>query len=104
MDLNSVDMQHGTDVEMDAIIATQTKPLNNNNFKKRVGAEMTEKLELAENAEYVLSQAEVITYNSLTARCNYLSQDRPDISYAFKRLSRNFQSRQQTISGNSREW
>ena len=86
IDIDPYNIQHSTDVDMVLFFAARTKPLNNNKFKKRVGAKMTKKLELAENAEHVLNQADATTYRALAAQCNYLSQDRPDISYSSKEL------------------
>ena len=66
------------------IFATRTKPVKNNKFAKRVGAKTAKKLELAANAESTLSAQDATTYRPLAARCNDLSQDRPNISYASK--------------------
>ena len=72
------------------VCATRTKPVNNAKYAKRVGAKKAKKLELDKNSEFVLSQADATTYRALAARCNYLSQDRPDISFASKELCREF--------------
>ena len=37
-----------------------------------------------------LTPTSATTYKALAARCNYLSQDRPDINYADKELCRDF--------------
>jgi hypothetical protein len=72
------------------IHATRTKPVEQNKYKKRLGAKKAKKLEIAENSEFVLSPADATMYRALAARCNYLSQDRPDISYSSKELCREF--------------
>ena len=72
------------------LFATRTKPEHNNKFKKRLGAKKTKLLELEENASHILSPADATTYRALSARCNYLAQDRPDISYSSKELCREF--------------
>ena len=96
-----VDTSMSTDVNMGkfaepltqrhgSICANRTKPVNSNKYQKRLGAKKAKKLELDQNAEFTLSQADATTYRALAARCNYLSQDRPDISFASKELCREF--------------
>ena len=87
MEVDSVDP--GRDDPM-LICANRTKPANSNKYAKRVGAKQAKKLELSENAEFVLSPKDATTYRALAARCNYLAQDRADISYASKELCREF--------------
>ena len=70
--------------------APRTKPTNTNKFKKRLGAKKAKKLELAENADFTLSPDDATLYRALSARCNYLAQDRPDIAYSSKELCREF--------------
>ena len=72
------------------IFAARTKPVKPNKFQKRVGAKTAKKLELAENAAFELEPADATTYRALAARCNYLSQDRPDIAFSSKELCREF--------------
>ena len=71
-----------------SLFATRTKPLNQNKYQKRMGAKKAKRLELDKNSEFTLSPADATTYRALAARCNYLSQDRPDISFASKELCR----------------
>ena len=80
------------DVDQDGrqIFAARTKPLTTNKFQKRVGAKTAKKLELAENAAFELEPADATMYRALAARCNYLSQDRPDIAFSSKELCREF--------------
>ena len=70
--------------------AKRTKPVNSNKYKKRLGAKQAKKLEMADDASGNLSPQDATMYRALSARCNYLSQDRPDISYASKELCREF--------------
>jgi hypothetical protein len=89
----SNDDDSSMDVDMvGKVCAARTKPANSNKYTKRVGAKKAKKLEIAENAtnSTVLASADATMYRALSARCNYLSQDRPDISYASKELSREF--------------
>jgi hypothetical protein len=71
------------------IFAQRTKP-EKNKFQKRVGAKTAKRLEIAENAAFELEPADATMYRALAARCNYLSQDRPDISFSSKELCREF--------------
>ena len=72
------------------IFATRTKPVAKAKFQKRVGAKTAKKLELSENAAFELEPADATMYRALAARCNYLSQDRPDIAFSSKELCREF--------------
>ena len=92
-----VDNSDENAMDIDAITfgkmcAARTPPVNSNKYAKRVGAKTAKKLEIAENAlaSDVLTSAEATMYRALSARCNYLSQDRPDISYSSKELCREF--------------
>ena len=67
-----------------------TKPVKSGKFQKRVGAKQAKKLELSENSAFELSPTDATMYRALAARCNYLSQDRPDISFSSKELCREF--------------
>ena len=67
-----------------------TKPVKSAKYQKRVGAKTAKKLELAENSAFELSPADATMYRALAARCNYLSQDRPDIAFSSKELCREF--------------
>ena len=73
-----------------SICANMTKPVNSNKYQKRLGAKKAKKLELGQNAEFALSRADATTYRALAARCNYLSQDRRNISFAANELCREF--------------
>ena len=70
------------------ICANRTKPVQNAKFQKRVGAKKAKKLELDADSEFVLSPQDATTYIALSARCNYLAQDRTDISFSSKELCR----------------
>jgi hypothetical protein len=72
------------------VFAARTKPVTSNKFKKRLGAKTAKKLELSENSEFELAPADATMYRALAARCNYLSQDRPDIAFSSKELCREF--------------
>ena len=72
------------------IYATRTKPVKSNKFAKRIGAKTAKKIELEKNAAFTLSPQDATTYRALAARCNYLAQDRADLSYASKELCREF--------------
>ena len=56
--------------------------------RKELGAKKAKQLEISENQEYVLSQADATTYRALSARCNYMAQHRPDLAYSAKELCR----------------
>ena len=75
---------------MSPICAAQerTKSTVKSKFKKRLGAKTPKRLELADNAQHNISQDDATTYRALSARCNYLSQDRPNISFSSKELCR----------------
>ena len=92
-----VDSDPSTSMQVDApsstrhpVFANRTKPEKNNKYQKRVGAKTAKKLELAENSAFELSPADATMYRALAARCNYLSQDRPDIAFSSKELCREF--------------
>ena len=87
-----VDMVHpsGMSIPSFPINANQTKPLRKNKYQKRLGAKKAKRLEFEENADGALSPAEATMYSALSARCNYLAQDRPDISFSSKEVCREF--------------
>ena len=94
-ELLGMDLSNDDDSSMDVdmvgkVCATRTKPANSNKYTKRVGAKQAKKLEIADNANNstARSSANATTYRALSARCNYLSQDRPDIFYSSKELCR----------------
>ena len=97
MDVDSglVSTMHGTrlGVQMNNIFSAKpprTKPLAKNKFQKRLGAKKAKKLEFDERSEFILGAEDATMYRALSARCNYLAQDRPDIGFASKELCRDF--------------
>ena len=56
----------------------------------RQGARKTKALEKLQSAGPVINPAEATGYRAISARGNYLAQDRADISYATKELCRDF--------------
>ena len=69
---------------IDFVYAARTPPANTNNFKKRQGAKAIKKLEQLESVGHELNPHEATSFRALTARCNDLAQDRPDIAYNAK--------------------
>ena len=74
----------------DPIMATRTKPKVPAKYKQRMGAKKAKKLELSSDSGHTLSPANATLYRALSARCNYLSQDRPDLAFSSKELCREF--------------
>ena len=72
------------------VAAARTKPVKKPMAKKRAGAKATKKLERLVSKGFGLEPAEATMFRALSARANYLSQDRPDISFAAKELCREF--------------
>ena len=70
--------------------AARTKPLKKPQAKKRAGAKATKKLERLVSKGFELEPAEATMFCALSARANYLSQDRLDISFAGKEFCREF--------------
>ena len=70
------------------VMAARTKPVQANKFKKRLGAKKAKRLELAENASGALGPEDATMYRALSARCNYLALDRPDLTYSVKEACR----------------
>ena len=70
--------------------AVRTEPIKAHPGAKRQGAKAVKQLERAANAEFVLSREEATLFRALSARANFLSQDRPDINFATKELCREF--------------
>ena len=74
------------------LYATRTPPA----FKKggpgakRQGAKAVKKLERLSSNSFVLPPEEATMFRALSARANFLSQDRPDINFATKELCREF--------------
>ena len=48
------------------------------------------KLELDDRSDLTLKAADATMYGARSARCNYLSQDRPDIAFSSQELCREF--------------
>jgi hypothetical protein len=71
------------------IMAARTKPAKNKYAVKRQGAKAVKKMEQISDA-YLLAPEQATMFRALSARGNYLSQDRPDINYATKELCREF--------------
>ena len=70
--------------------AARTKPVEKPTAKTRAEAKATKKLERLVSKDSELEPAKATHFRALSARANYLSQDRPDISYAGKELCREF--------------
>jgi hypothetical protein len=75
---------------VDCILAVCTPPANNNKYQKRSGAKATKKLEQLESVGHELNPKEATVFRALSARANYLAQDRVDIAYNSKELCREF--------------
>lgn len=73
-------------VQVSAVRTPSTK----NKFKARQGAKAVKKLERLESASETLIPDEAKTYRALSARANYLAQDRPDVAFSTKELCREF--------------
>ena len=73
----------------DIVCATRTPPSKNKSKIKRAGAKTVKAMERLSTA-YVLSPDDATTYRALSARANFLAQDRPDIGYGTKELCREF--------------
>ena len=73
-------------------IDPKPKPKPKPKFKKRVGAKAAKAFERvdATNKNGALSQNGATTFRAISARGNYLAQDRPDASFASKELCRDF--------------
>ena len=71
-------------VQVSAVRTPSTK----NKFKARQGAKAVKKLERLESASETLIPDEATTYRALSARANYLAQDRPDVAFSIKELFR----------------
>ena len=72
------------------MFAARTPPENKNKFTKRAGAKQAKKLERLESVGFELIPKEATMFRALSARCNYLAQDRVDIAYSAKELCREF--------------
>jgi len=76
--------------ERPRVAATRTPPAAKPGYgAKRAGAKAVKKME-RESVEYKLSPEDATTFRALSARANYLSQDRADICFSTKELCREF--------------
>ena len=71
-----------------SVAATRT-PSTKQKYGARKGAKAVKKLERISTAGD-LSPAEATTFRALSARANYLAQDRPDVAFSTKELCREF--------------
>ena len=75
--------------DVDQICATRTPPVNKGQFNKRDGARTVKDFEKARALEDgSLTPESATTFRGVGARGNYLSQDRPEISFSTKELCR----------------
>lgn len=58
--------------------------------KGRLGARAVKEIEHAEEKGELLSPPQATTFRALSARANFLAQDRPDLAFACKELCRHF--------------
>ena len=72
-----------------SVNAVRTAPATKKYGQKRAGAKAVKRME-QESAEYKLSSEDATNFRALSARGNFLSQDRADINYATKELCREF--------------
>ena len=78
----------GSILKLPRVHAVRTPPAKKPQTK-RAGAKAVKQMERI-SAEYTLSPEDATTYRALSARANFLSQDRGDIQYATKELCREF--------------
>ena len=74
---------------VDALCAARTVSTKNK-FQKKQGAKAVKKLERFESTSFALTPDEATMYRALSARANYIAQDRPDIAFSTKELCREF--------------
>ena len=75
--------------DLDVVGAVRT-PGVKKKYQGRQGAREVKKFEQEVDEHDKLTPAGATAYRAVAARCNYLSQDRPDISFAAKELCRDF--------------
>ena len=75
-------------ISKDLVLANQTPPARKAQ-QKRKGAKTVKKMEQAPTS-YTQSPEDATNFRALSARANYLSQDRPDIGFSTKELCREF--------------
>ena len=89
-DGRTCDLGELTITERPRVAATRTPPAAKPGCgAKRAGAKAVKKME-RESVEYKLSPEDATTFRALSARANYLSQDRADIGFSTKELCREF--------------
>ena len=71
------------------LAATRTPPTKKTYGAKRAGAKAVKRAEKL-SEEFVLAPEDATVFRALSARSNYLSQDRADIGFATKELCREF--------------
>ena len=74
----------------DELVGAVRTPSSKNKFQKRQGAKALKKVEMETNNDDLLDPDQATTFRGLSARGNYLSQDRVDINYSTKELCREF--------------
>ena len=75
---------------LDPVFANRTAPIKKPTAKKRAGATATKKFEQLLSKGHELDPEEATAFRALSARANYLAQDRPDIAFCSKELCREF--------------
>ena len=86
---HDVDCDYDPDMAQDYLYAAKAK-VPKKFLKKRAGAKAAKAFERASNIQGKLNPEDATTFRALSARGNYLAQDRPDGSYASKELCREF--------------
>ena len=73
------------------LFANRTAPVKKKGGpKSRQGAKMVKKLEQLTSVGHELCPEEATMFRALSARANFLAQDRPDIAFSTKELCREF--------------
>ena len=70
--------------------AVRTPPAHNKWQQKRLGAKKVKQLEKLSSEAHTLNSQDATMFRAVSARANYLSQDRPDIAFACKELCQDF--------------
>ena len=73
-----------------SVCATRTPPAKKGKGGARAGAKTVKKMEQLQSVGHELSPEEATMYRALSARANYLAQDRTDIAFSCKELCREF--------------
>ena len=68
------------------VVTAVSTPSAQSKFQGRKGAKAVRKLEYAADSSSKLTPEGATAYRALSARCNYLAQGKPDISFAAKEL------------------